>query len=110
MSEKRTVARRAANSIVVNMTSIQWSDMGRALHKFYYGNSGTWLSLAPGHSGYPHNGGEHTMRVSGYRDEVVAFIELFRDELGAKIQCNAILDAIAAGHKNVVLKTLECVK
>ena len=57
------------------------SAMPKALRDLYYsGKRGdTLLSLIES-TGYPHNGGSHTLKVFGKRYDVVAWLDLFLDQ------------------------------
>jgi hypothetical protein len=78
-------------SIGVTMTDAQRDPLGLIVGHLYYSNrilsdllpsfvyenkpAGAELSS----SGYPHNGGEHTMEIYGPKADVVAFLELAAD-------------------------------
>lgn len=59
----------------VDLSTSQYIPFGKMLGHLYYTNQAL-LSLAPGRSGYPHNGGEHTLSLSGEVKDIVAFLDL----------------------------------
>jgi hypothetical protein len=65
----------------LNLTSPEQhykSAMPKALRDLHYGRSGL-ISLID-HTGCPNNGGQHTLTVSGERQEVVAWLDLFLEQ------------------------------
>lgn len=82
--------RRLSNGtggIAVELTDGQYEPLGLIVGHLYYSNSkimnmiGRQRDVYPVgreliSSGYPHNGGEHTMSVYGPKGDVVAFLEL----------------------------------
>lgn len=70
------------DKILVQMSSPEHSEVGKVLSKLYYGQ-GALLDLAPGRSGYPHNGGEHTLFLEGDRKDILAWLELLTEEYPA---------------------------
>jgi hypothetical protein len=62
-----------------DLSSGQYSQYGKILHHLYYSHK-YLMDMAPGRSGYPHNGGEHTLRVKGSKEDIVAWLEMVRDE------------------------------
>lgn len=58
------------------------SAMPKALHDLYYlGNdSGSLLKMGLETSGSPHHGGEHTLSVWGQHDDVLAWLDLFKEQ------------------------------
>jgi len=82
--------------ISVNLTMGQHTNFGKALGLIYYRNKALH-ALAPNPSGYPHNGGEHSMSIRGPRDECCAFIELIGETYPkAAPDCKVLLDTIQA--------------
>lgn len=59
----------------VDLSTSQYIPFGKMLGSLYYANQAL-LSLAPGRSGYPHNGGEHTLSLSGSKEDINAFLDL----------------------------------
>lgn len=59
----------------VDLSTSQYIPFGKMLGSLYYSNQAL-LSLAPGRSGYPHNGGEHTLSLSGEVKDINAFLDL----------------------------------
>ncbi|WZX10292.1 hypothetical protein ACP1_0003 [Aeromonas phage ACP1] len=62
----------------VDLTAPQDSVTGRVLHKLMYNNTSLY-ELAPNPSGCPHNGGEHTLCMTGPRVEVNAWLDLLSE-------------------------------
>ena len=59
----------------VDLSTAQHIPFGKMLSHLYYSNQAL-LALAPGRSGYPHNGGEHTLSLNGDKHDIVAFLDL----------------------------------
>lgn len=81
--------------IILDLSASQASPMGRVLHACHYG-SGQLAQLTKCDlysSGYPHNGGEHTLRLKGSRQDLIAWMELFEQYAGHRQ-----LEVIAALH------------
>ena len=77
---KRLTEMLQQGNVRLNLTAAGHTHAGRMLFNFYYSTSGNeLLELAPNVYGYPHNGGEHTMRISGPADDVFAWFELVRE-------------------------------
>jgi hypothetical protein len=69
--------------------------MGPVLHRAHYG-TGQLAQLIDTEfysSGYPHNGGTHTLRLKGPREELIAWMELFQHYAG-----HSQFEVIAALH------------
>lgn len=65
----------------VDLTAPQESLMGRMLQHLYYRTD--TLELIKDTcvvTGYPHNGGSHTLRISGEIGEVIDFLRVLRSE------------------------------
>lgn len=64
--------------VSIDLSSPLHSEMGKVLHKVYYG---TQIPEVAGNvmTGYPHNGGEHTMRLRGTKGDVLAVLDLISD-------------------------------
>jgi hypothetical protein len=76
----------------VLLTDGQYEPLGMVVGHLYYGNA-AMMSFVPQYrpgddgvigqklsfSGYPHNGGEHTMTLYGPKEDLVAFLELVSD-------------------------------
>lgn len=92
------------NKITIDLSMRQLSNFGRVLNKLYYSDSTGFLKLAPNKYGYPHNGGEHSLRIWGSRDDCVAFIELLGETYPNVInECNAVMAAIECGNERISL-------
>jgi hypothetical protein len=70
--------KKVGREISVNLTDCQQSPLGRIIGNLYYQKDAI-VDLAPNCTGYPHNGGQHTMNVRGSKGDVTAFLELVRD-------------------------------
>lgn len=57
----------------VNLTSIQNSPLGEIVGKIYYFTS--LLDLIKS-TGYPHNGGQHSLQIRGNKEDVLCFLDL----------------------------------
>lgn len=62
----------------VDLTAPQDSVTGRVLHKLMYNNTSLY-ELAPNPVGCPHNGGEHTLSITGSRVDVNAWLDLLSE-------------------------------
>ena len=62
----------------VDLSAPQDSVTGRVLHKLMYNNTSLY-ELAPNPSGCPHNGGEHTLSITGSRVDVNAWLDLLAE-------------------------------
>jgi hypothetical protein len=95
------------DSIRVKLSSCQESAVGKALGHLYYSNS-TLCSLAPNRSGYPHNGGEHTLDISGDSGECSAFIELMIERYPqAADQFQYVLSEIKVGNRRIDINNFD---
>lgn len=65
-------------NIHIDLTTSQYCTFGEALYRFWYFSK--LRELAPNLSGYPHNGGEHSTRISGSEEDCRAFLELFVEQ------------------------------
>jgi hypothetical protein len=64
----------------VTLTDLQESPLGKLLHHLYYTFRFTDLcNMAPLHTGYPHNGGQHTFAIRGSKEDLVAYLELLEE-------------------------------
>ena len=70
--------------ILLDLSADQYSPMGQVLHRAYYGNGqlAQLLDTEFFNSGYPHNGGTHTLRLKGPREDLIAWMELFQQYAG----------------------------
>lgn len=92
--------------IYVNLSYNEQSTLGNALYHFWYSN-GPLRDLAPGKSGYPHNGGEHTLSIRGSKGDCLAFLELMRDTYPKAAQdLSLLIQAIEAGKSRVRFREL----
>ena len=70
----------------LNFTASQISHVGWHLYKMYYSAFGSSKHLDLMEllktTGYPHNGGEHSLVIHGTRDELVTWVELFEELTG----------------------------
>ena len=64
--------------VSIDLTSPQESGLGIIIGKMYYNTQISEL-LGDMCSGYPHNGGSHTLRLCGNYEDVIVGIELIRD-------------------------------
>jgi hypothetical protein len=65
--------------IYVDLSMGQTSPIGKALGHIWYSNKAL-RDLGPEIDGYPHNGGEHTMSISGTPDDCLAFMDLIGEK------------------------------
>jgi len=64
--------------IHVDLSAGQQTELGIMVGHIYYYND-TLMALCPHSSGYPHNGGEHTMRIAGSKGDIQAFLQMTAD-------------------------------
>lgn len=95
-------------NIRINLSYGENTSFGKALYNLYYGNK-VLLEMAPNRSGYPHNGGEHTLSISGEAGECRAFLELLKDQypLRATYEVDLVLAALDKGESRINLRTLS---
>ena len=88
----------------LNLTASQQSVLGKLLYRYYYYDNclGMGDSEQMVFSGYPHNGGEHTLRVRGEKDECIAFLQLFGESYPTTtIMCEMLIRQIQEGQTKV---------
>jgi len=66
---------KRAVKIRLNMSAGQETTFGKILASLYYGRGHGLLERAPGRSGYPHNGGSHTLYLNGAVGSILNFFE-----------------------------------
>lgn len=92
--------------VYVNLSHSQYSTLGNALHHFWY-SGGPLRELAPGKSGYPHNGGEHMLSIRGSKGDCLAFLELMRETYPkAAEDLSLLIQAVEAGKNRVSFREL----
>ncbi|ASU03496.1 hypothetical protein RISINGSUN_174 [Erwinia phage vB_EamM_RisingSun] len=65
----------------VNLSMPQQTRFGHALLHFWYGSKSEEMrGLVISMTGYPHNGGEHSLTIGANPKDVIAWVQLFRDE------------------------------
>lgn len=67
------------SKIYVDLSIGQTTPIGKALGHIWYSNRAL-RDLGPGISGYPHNGGEHSMSITGTPDDCLAFMDLIGEK------------------------------
>lgn len=72
--EEQTNPKRKVK-IRINMSAGQETTFGKILASLYYGRGHGLLERAPGRSGYPHNGGSHTLYLNGTVESILKFFE-----------------------------------
>lgn len=63
----------------VDLSAPQVSVTGKALFHLLYNND-QLFKMAPNHTGCPHHGGEHSFSITGPRQDVIAWLDLFAEE------------------------------
>ena len=74
--------------VTVFLTSGEQTPMGKVLADIYYRNHSGLCDLAPGRTGYPHNGGQHSFSTTGTIPDVIAFLELVMEQYHDKPHFN----------------------
>lgn len=77
----------------VDLSAAQHIPFGKMLNHLYYSNQ-SLLEQAPGRSGYPHNGGEHTLTLSGDKGDIISFLDLITEKY-PNVLCEATKIQIA---------------
>lgn len=65
---------RQDGSYLVDLSSVQQSSVGQLLEWIFYSKN-SLLDLVA-HSGYPHNGSEHTLNITGTKETICSWIDL----------------------------------
>ncbi|MBI6727306.1 hypothetical protein YA0089_27200 [Pseudomonas viridiflava] len=85
--------------IIVKLSSEQESVVGKVLYDIYYRSSRAYVEMAPGKSGYPHNGGEHSLTIKGSADDCIAYVEILAEKFPqALAEFTYVLDQIKSGQ------------
>lgn len=72
----RVIASDSWPGYIVVLSAPQGSSLGHIVGDIYYKRP-QLLQIGINHlSGFPHNGGEHSMRVQGCRDDLIAWLNL----------------------------------
>lgn len=91
-------------TIRVNMSAGQETTFGKILSNLYYGSGRHLLETVTGRSGYPHNGGEHTLYVNATKEEVLSFFDQLEDRYAsAKPALDNLREQINSGKKPIRL-------
>lgn len=72
----------------------QHTDAGRLLGQMYYGGFLDRVLDRSERSGYPHNGGEHTLHLELSAADFLAFVEIVRDTFAGHPGVNAFLTTL----------------
>ncbi len=98
---------QAFPEVYIDLSMPEHSTFDSALSKMYYRND-TLLSLAPSRSGFPSNGGEHTMHIKGSRKECRAFLDLVKETYPFTTPEVIVLQIrIDAGDRNIRLRDIK---
>lgn len=90
--------------IRINMSAGQDTPFGKILAALYYGSGWELLERAPGRSGYPHNGGSHTLYLNGAVESILKFFdELQATYPDAKSALDNLREQIKDGTKPIRL-------
>ncbi|MDU8350768.1 hypothetical protein RYA05_02550 [Pseudomonas syringae pv. actinidiae] len=85
--------------IIVKLSSEQDSVVGKVLHEIYYRSSSLYVEMAPGHIGYPHNGGVHSFDLKGGVEDCVAYVEILAEKFPqALAEFTYVIDQIKSGQ------------
>lgn len=103
-------------NITVDLSAPERTPFGKILQLFYYccnrNNKAKeyeeLCELAPGRTGLPHNGGSHTLSISGKETDVMAWLKLFKETIpSASTEINLLLRKIkTSDNKHYALKKL----
>lgn len=88
--------------VTLELSADQQSPMGKVLNRAYYfsGPLKDLIELAPRRTGYPHNGGMHTLTMIGPRAELIAWVELLQEHSG--VDQAEILQAIRRSNSGYI--------
>lgn len=92
------------NIIHVNATQAQHTDAGMLLGKLYYSGFFHKVLSPEEHSGYPHNGGQHTLTLKMPKEDLLALGALIRERHGRHPGMETLVAAIegqSVYHRNV---------
>lgn len=87
--------------ILLDLSADQDSPMGQVLHRAHYGNGqlAQLLDTEFYNSGYPHHGGQHSLRLKGAREDLIAWMELFQQYAGyPQFEVIAALNVTSGGR------------
>ncbi len=70
---------KVGKNISVCLTDIQGAPLGRVVNRLY--DHDKLMDMAPGRTGYPYNGGQHTLTIRGSKDDVLCFMELGKEHV-----------------------------
>ncbi|WP_186214576.1 hypothetical protein [Burkholderia gladioli] len=80
--------------VCVNASHPQDTPAGRILYRMYYGDFLAQALVRNEYSGFPHNGGEHTLRLRMAPPDLKAFLELVEERFaphpGAAEFCESV--------------------
>lgn len=101
-------------TVSVDLSSPQQSILGKALGRLYYETN--LLDLLDSskviRTGFPHNGGYHTLRISGPAEEVIDFLRILKSEFPSAASeiyklHKALLNADRVAYMKLEGKNLE---
>lgn len=91
-------------TIRVNMSAGQETPFGKILYNLYYGSGRHLLESVTSRSGYPHNGGEHTLYVNATKEDVLSFFDQLEQRFAsAKPALDNLREQINSGKKPIRL-------
>jgi len=79
-----TMRSAPGNRVHIVFSAGQYTALGRVIGDMYYKTQLTDLLDSSQSSGYPHNGGQHTFRLTATPGDAIAFIEALKEELEGK--------------------------
>lgn len=114
----RTQGSKMANRLFVTLTAPERSMLGWIIGIMYYGRFirskayteeiNTLFEMAPGQSGFPHNGGEHSFSIKGTTEEVLTWLDLLKEVVPeVESEVNAITEHYSRGKTSIYLKLIN---
>lgn len=80
--------------MILDLTAMQSCVMGRILERLYYHTDILDLFDRDKWRGYPHNGGEHTFRITTTPEECIILLELFQSVISNEPILQTLIDLI----------------
>ena len=107
-----------ANRLFVTLTAPERSMLGWIIGIMYYGRFvrnkafteelNTLFEMAPGQSGFPHNGGGHSFSIKGTEEEVLSWLDLLKEVVPeVESEVNAIREHQSRGKASIYLRLIN---
>lgn len=99
-------------NIYIDMSAVQDSFFGRIIRDLYYTNKyANLVALAPHRTGFPYDGGFHSFRISGSKEECETYLDLFVEAFPETSPIvNVLKSRLEAGDTKIRAVTVRSVK